>query len=83
MKRLALFLVLACVSQIDVKAQKTDTFFDYGPKSESVEYKLYEEKTTTINNLAETSDNVPVGSGMLLLSAMGLAYCVGKYRHRL
>ncbi len=80
MKRLALFLVLACVSQIDVKAQKTYAFFDYSHKSGSVEYKFYEEKTTT-NSLAETSDNVPVGSGMLLLSAMGIAYCVGK-KHR-
>ena len=81
MKRLILFMFLAGALPTDMNAQKSDGFFGYDSKYEIADgYKFYEKDNSSIKTIAK-ENNVPLGGGMLLLSAMGIAYCVGK-KHR-
>ena len=81
MKRLILFMFLAGASHTDMNAQKSDGFFGYYSKYEIADgYKFYEKDNSSIKTIAK-ENNVPLGGGMLLLSAMGIAYCVAK-KHR-
>ena len=88
MKRLILFMFLAGALQTDMNAQKSDGFFGYDSKYEGYDskyeiadgYKFYDKDNSSIKTIAK-ENNAPLGSGMLLLSAMGIAYCVAK-KHR-
>ena len=81
MKRLILFMFLAGALQTDMNAQKSDGFFGYDSKYEIADrYKFSENDNSSIKTIAK-ENNVPLGGGMLLLSAMGIAYCVAK-KHR-
>lgn len=74
-------MFLAGALHTDMNAQKSDGFFGYDSKYEIADgYKFSENDNSLGENIAK-ENNVPLGGGMLLLSAMGIAYCVGK-KHR-
>ena len=82
MKRLILFMFLAGALHTGMNAQKFDCFFGYDSKYEVADgYKFYVKDNSSIKTIAK-ENNVPLGGGMLLLSAMGIAYCVAKEHRR-
>ena len=82
MKKIVLLLVLvAALWHKDAMAYGEDSFFGQGSMSETIEYKLYDSyaKSDATDVKAEAT-NVPLGSGIVFLGVLALAYGARKLK---